>query len=184
MPGPGRDATAVDKTFGETLREARERKGLSQAALAEEMQQLGFEFQQQTVYKIESGNRKATIGEAAALARALQLPDVTSLVNGKHSLAITLLLRPLEAAYEDVFFASQRMLDAQMKLARHLTRIDDGVDLPDSQVDQLRDALRYDPVEVAEEVRGYAEKRLRDDDEISETIRNIIAEAWRPSSDG
>lgn len=180
-----REPSDVDETFGETLREARERRGFSQSALADEMQRLGFEFQQQTIYKIESGNRKVTIGEAAAFARALALPSVTTLLNGKNSLSVSLLLRPVLASYDEIFFASQRMIKAQIDLAVHLTKINDEDDLPEQQVDDLRDALRYNPTDAADDARAFAMKLLSEEKEISSQIRQIIVDAWRkPASDG
>ncbi|MEV8169309.1 helix-turn-helix transcriptional regulator [Microbacterium paraoxydans] len=183
MPETRKTMRNVDKTFGPTLREARERRGLSQAALAEAMQALGFDFQQQTIYKIESGNRRATIGEAAGFARALQLDDVGSLVNGKNSLAVSLVLRPVQSAYDDVFFASQRLLHAQLEVARLVSKIDDDSQLPERQIDNLRDALRFDPVSIATEALALARGSLEHDENISEPIKAIMREAWR-TTDG
>ncbi len=63
-----------DEVFGSALRKARERRGMTQAELAEEMHYRGFDFQQQTIYKIEAGKRKVTVGEGIALADILAVP--------------------------------------------------------------------------------------------------------------
>lgn len=58
--------------IGENVRIARERKGLSQAALAEEMRARGFTaWQQPAVYKTEKGVREPSGREMAALAAIL-----------------------------------------------------------------------------------------------------------------
>lgn len=69
-----------DAAFAHFFREARERRGLSQDRVALDMQRMGFDFHQPTVYKIEKGIRKVTVGEAVALAEIVEEP-VDSLVN-------------------------------------------------------------------------------------------------------
>jgi transcriptional regulator with XRE-family HTH domain len=64
------DLTAADKRFAENLRAARERAGLSQRELAQEMADLGFRFRQQTIARIEAADRVVGVGESRALARA------------------------------------------------------------------------------------------------------------------
>jgi len=57
--------------FAENLRAARERAGISQGALNQKMLDLGYKFHQQTVSKIEAGDRKVDQEEAYALAGLL-----------------------------------------------------------------------------------------------------------------
>ncbi|MCK2022772.1 helix-turn-helix transcriptional regulator [Microbacterium sp. kSW2-24] len=178
MPHPAKVTRNVDQTFGATLREAREKLGLSQAALAETMQGLGFDFQQQTIYKIESGNRRATIGEAAGFARALQIDDLNTLVYGKNSLEVTLVLRPVVAASDDLFFTAQRLMKAQLTLGEFLSAIDDIEDLPERQVEKLRNALRFDAVEIAAEAKSFALRQL-EESEMDEPFKAIIRAAWQ-----
>ncbi|MBD8205528.1 helix-turn-helix transcriptional regulator [Microbacterium sp. CFBP 8790] len=69
-----RDATLTsDAAFAQWIKEARSRAGLSQEELARRMRDRGHDFQQQTVYKLERGARRVSIGEAVALADALDL---------------------------------------------------------------------------------------------------------------
>lgn len=75
-----------DEVFADAVRMARERADMTQAELAEEMRLRSFDFQQQTIYKIESGKRKVSIGEGVAISDILSVPiemmietDVTSL---------------------------------------------------------------------------------------------------------
>jgi transcriptional regulator with XRE-family HTH domain len=61
----------VDERVSTNLRVARERLGLSQADLAEKMAALGWKFHAQTIYRIEQGQRRVSIGEGVALAHIL-----------------------------------------------------------------------------------------------------------------
>lgn len=58
---------SADARFAENLRAARERQGMSQADVAEEMAAAGFTFHQQTVARIESGARSVKLSEAEYL---------------------------------------------------------------------------------------------------------------------
>jgi transcriptional regulator with XRE-family HTH domain len=59
--------------FGENLRQVREHRDLSQAALAARMAGLGHAWHQSTVYKTEHGDRTAGFHEAEDLARILNV---------------------------------------------------------------------------------------------------------------
>jgi transcriptional regulator with XRE-family HTH domain len=59
----------AEQRFSANLRVAREREGMSQAALAGQMRELGYDsFRQNTIYRIETGRRSVGLGEAQALA--------------------------------------------------------------------------------------------------------------------
>ena len=60
-----------EEHFRKNLRARREALGVSQAALAEDLERLGYPLVQQTIAKIESGKRPVRLDEAVALARAL-----------------------------------------------------------------------------------------------------------------
>lgn len=62
---------AIDEAFGKNVREARVERGLTQEAVARQMQSRDFDFHQATVYKVESGRRSVSVGEAFALAEIL-----------------------------------------------------------------------------------------------------------------
>ena len=59
--------TSADDVFADAVRSARERCGLTQLSLAMKMSERGFDFHQQTVYKIEKRDRKVTVSEAKAI---------------------------------------------------------------------------------------------------------------------
>jgi transcriptional regulator with XRE-family HTH domain len=63
------------------LRLAREERKMTQAELARRVSRLGSPMHASTVYKIESGGRKATIGEASTIADALDA-DLRDLAGG------------------------------------------------------------------------------------------------------
>jgi transcriptional regulator with XRE-family HTH domain len=67
-----------DSIFGSRLRYSREAAKLTQETLADSMQSRGFDFSQATIYKIENGKRKVSIGEALALAEIVA-SDITAL---------------------------------------------------------------------------------------------------------
>lgn len=64
----------VERVFGRRVREARERRGISQAELAEHLR-----FDRTVVSKIEKGQRKVGIGEALAFAAALEVAPISLL---------------------------------------------------------------------------------------------------------
>lgn len=75
-----RDWQAVESDFAENIRRWRERRGLSQDALAQQMADLGFPFHQATIYKIEKGERPVRVVEALALSALLDqnISDLTA----------------------------------------------------------------------------------------------------------
>lgn len=64
----------VDENFGAALKREREHRNLSQQALARRMRDLGFAWHPSTVGKIETRSRGVSIGEALALAAAVEVP--------------------------------------------------------------------------------------------------------------
>ena len=59
----------IDDWVAANIRVHREQLDMSQADVAEKMAALGWKYYPQTVHRIESGQRKVTVGEAQALAR-------------------------------------------------------------------------------------------------------------------
>lgn len=62
---------AATDYFPENLRRHRERKGMSQKALAEAMKACGWSWHQATVHRVESGAQPVELGEATDLAAIL-----------------------------------------------------------------------------------------------------------------
>jgi transcriptional regulator with XRE-family HTH domain len=67
-------AETDDETFGANLRAMRERKGLSQAALARTMTERGKPWHQQTVAETEAGTRPLRAAEVKTLSQILGSP--------------------------------------------------------------------------------------------------------------
>lgn len=64
-----------DGEFAALLRTERLIAGLTQEQVVERMNALGYSnFHQATVFKIESGQRRVTVGEAYSLAKVLDVP--------------------------------------------------------------------------------------------------------------
>lgn len=74
---PQKDETyvaTVDQKIGGALKRERENRNLTQEEVAKRMRDFGFDFRQTTIYKIETGRRGVSIGEALALARSVGIP--------------------------------------------------------------------------------------------------------------
>lgn len=66
------DLKHIDRDFGRAVHAARESKpGMTQAKLSEALEVYGIYLSEATIGKIERGDRKVTVGEAQAIARAL-----------------------------------------------------------------------------------------------------------------
>ena len=75
------DDGRVAEYFAINLRSTREARGLSQAELAQKMQDLGFAWTQATVWKMEQGHREPKLAEAVALGTALGVWSWTELTS-------------------------------------------------------------------------------------------------------
>jgi transcriptional regulator with XRE-family HTH domain len=64
----------AEQRFAANLRLLRERQGISQVKLAQEMAARGWPWRQQTVTRLENGQRMIRFGEATALAEILDTP--------------------------------------------------------------------------------------------------------------
>lgn len=63
----------VDEMLGQNLKQIRESKGITQEVIVQKMKEKGFEFFQSTIYNIEKGNRRVSLGEAVALGKCLEV---------------------------------------------------------------------------------------------------------------
>lgn len=67
------DYSNPDEAFADLFKAQRAQSGLSQEDVAKAMTGQGYDFHQQTIYKIESGKRRVSVGEAIALAAAIKV---------------------------------------------------------------------------------------------------------------
>lgn len=169
----------IDVNFGATLREAREARGVSQAQLAVEMRERGFDFHQQTVYKIESGNRKVTVGEAVGLADVLGLETIDRLVGGGRALRIALLKRAAEESERDFAEAGRRLLEAQVRLAHEFAT---GDEYDEDESRELREALNHTLYSIAARVEREATGWLEHEESIDPSVRAFVVDLWRSTT--
>ena len=172
------DLTQIDANFGSRLKSAREKREMSQVHLAESMRPYGFDFTQQTIYKIEAGHRKVTVGEATALAKALGLWSVADLSRGEGSLQVSLMIGLVDIGYREFYDAGQRVIRHQVQLARDISGLPDDTELPDSQLSLLRDTLYRSFFETAHDLQGLALTRITEDSEVSAEIKALLTSRW------
>lgn len=77
--------SADERRFGAVVRDARERRGLSQTRLAKAMIEQGWPWHQSTVHRVESGAQAARLGETVALAEILGI-DLSAFLAGSTAL--------------------------------------------------------------------------------------------------
>jgi transcriptional regulator with XRE-family HTH domain len=121
--GPG----VIDEWVAWNIRIRRENLGWSQADLAKAMAALGWKYHPQTVHRIESGQRKVTIGEAEALARifsvtvdALTWPDMMT-----HTAAwFGAFIERADTAFEQIIAQTRELLFAREHLKRAIAEVE------------------------------------------------------------
>ncbi|GAA1700302.1 hypothetical protein GCM10009792_20580 [Microcella alkalica] len=109
---------------------------MTQAQLAEEMKYRGFDFHQQTVYRIESGKRKVTVGEALALSELVEVPLDVLAARSEDSLqrrrqTLRFMARQTVQYIEEVAAAAEEAKEKQSELrdsAALLDKITTGTD--------------------------------------------------------
>src|SRR5262249_7394260 len=110
----------VDANFAANLRHYRELAGISQEELANRMTARGFGFSQATIWKIEQGKRPVRIGEAVALAAAVDLPVWRSLMEPPDEFTLQVRVDQANhralAAYDELKAAAKAYLAAQDEL--------------------------------------------------------------------
>lgn len=123
---PQAAAGVIDEWVAWNIRIRRENLGMSQADLAKAMAGLGWKYHPQTVHRVESGQRKVTIGEAEALARifsttvdTLTWPDMVT-----HTAAwFGVFTARADAAFEQIAAQTRELLYDREHLERALAEI-------------------------------------------------------------
>lgn len=114
-PEPG----SVDEQVAANLREFREKLGWSQDDLAEKMTAAGEKYWRQTVHRNETGQRKISVGELAALAHVLGV-SVSRLMQPaiEHNTVAWFdrFTASANAAFEDIAAATGQLLFARAHL--------------------------------------------------------------------
>jgi transcriptional regulator with XRE-family HTH domain len=148
---PAADMTA--RRFAENLRAARERAGLSQQDLANRMGENGHPMPQQTINRIENGQRRVEISEALALARSVG-GHIDSLVRPQHLLDEA--WRLLDGAREvrEARAAADRLESARARLEKHIARVTEA-----GHADALADEITIARQALTKETGRYGSHR-------------------------
>lgn len=168
---------------------------MSQADLAEKMAALGWKYHPQTVHRIESGQRKITIGEASALAGILRtsLSELTWPDLVKNTVAwFDLFINRADEAYQEIALATRDLVFARGLLERGIA------DVQDQEIDSgdVREAVEEAQARLANATPEKAVEAGRDnyaewaiDGHVSETLtfrgeRFIPRAPWEEEPDG
>jgi transcriptional regulator with XRE-family HTH domain len=144
----------TEQRFAANLRLLRERQGMSQVKLAHEMAARGWPWRQQTVTRVENGQRMIRFGEATALAEILHTPlecFTRPVSEASEVEKIRAASARLDESCEAVAAAVCRLLDAQ-RAAKRLQVLNAGVqgdDLIEVALVQLRGWMRECTVDRA-----------------------------------
>ena len=118
------DPLGTERRFAVNLREFRERAGMTQAALAEGMQDLGFAYvRQQTIDRLEKLSQRPRLGESHALAMVLGTTLGTMLQPPELATEAWLAL----TAARDVRAARRSADDAARRLAATRAHLEDAI---------------------------------------------------------
>lgn len=107
------------------LRSVREAKSMSQADLAGYMTARGFDFKQQTINKIEKGERRVSAAELVALASSLGVEAANLLGSGESGLPLATAGGRLEEAGANLRAASIAYGRAMLAYAQTADELDD-----------------------------------------------------------
>lgn len=142
------DLSRIDDEFGEALRIARQAKGVTQEELSAMLEPMGVKLSQATIGKIERGDRKVTIGESHALARALRLygDELVRGVSATTSLALRRKLAEFRDEAKDAlhaFEAAQALVEVQASALELADQSDLRADV-DETIEHLVEEYRRD----------------------------------------
>jgi transcriptional regulator with XRE-family HTH domain len=122
-------AGAADALIAANVRRARERREMSQSALARAMSDRGWQWHQQTVYKTESGSRPLRAAELLDLAAILKTSLDRFTWTGAEANESGMADRSfglLHQAFEDAATAAARLLGARSGAEYTLTVLKDS----------------------------------------------------------
>jgi DNA-binding XRE family transcriptional regulator len=138
---------SLDVMVGANIKRCREQLGLSQAQVAKHV---GFGFQQQTIVKIEKGDRPLKLSEAVRVAAVLSV-EVADLYESRRGLFQLLgVFRSVQEMYENVRQAVHELEDWRLNMigiARALEH--DGHTFSETLEDGLERFSRDDLVDLA-----------------------------------
>jgi transcriptional regulator with XRE-family HTH domain len=126
-PGSETPPELSERRFAENLRQAREDKNVSQVKLAQEMAARGWPWRQQTVTRVESGQRMVRLGEALAVAEILGTNVVMLTASTRETSATHLLASStskVKQAFEEITRWTETLLWNQAQLRTTLGEVE------------------------------------------------------------
>jgi transcriptional regulator with XRE-family HTH domain len=169
------DAAQVEAHFAHNVRAYRKARELSQDELAQRMTDRGFKFNQNTIWRIEQSKRPVRIGEAIALAEALELPSWRSLTVEPTRFQIGMKIdawnRRAHDKYEDLKAAAAAYIDAQVQLA---FCVREATDAGQTVAELRRSWLDIPAEEAVIHARIELEHEDVDAERISKEIRSVV----------
>ncbi|MFV9424926.1 helix-turn-helix domain-containing protein [Microbacterium sp. S1037] len=156
------DVHRIDDEFGPAIRVMRQDLQMSQDELAQSVTKQGYPMSQATVGKIERGERRVTVGEAEAFARALQT-TIRSLLMGRSYLSSSILMARLGSLRADVVDSLRAFESGQQLAAMSADRLVESRDM-----ELLRNMILESAEDVLSEYRRdrvaeNAGRRIRDE---------------------
>lgn len=149
---------AIEKALCQKLKALREGKGWSQAELASRLNDVGYDFHQTTIAKLEAGKRPLRVAELYAFSFAFRMP-VQALISVPLSAdPISPSLASLEARLADLDQARQQNRDSLMQIIEQLADVQSTYELERLRLaERMRDyaAMKEDPPsgDIGEPVR-------------------------------
>jgi transcriptional regulator with XRE-family HTH domain len=159
-PEAGTPPELSERRFAENLRDWRERRGVSQVKLAQEMAARGWPWRQQTVTRVESGQRMVRLGEALAVAEILGTSVNMLTASSRETTAIDILAKATSRAteaYKQITEWTQTLLHQQGQLELSVAEAEKvsyyGSSLLQDVVAEARDLLEVTPEQAVIEGR-------------------------------
>lgn len=169
------DFARIDEYFAQNLRDYREAAGVSQEELARRMSERGYGFSQATIWKIEQSKRPVRIGEAVALAEALDLPSWRRLTTEpdqfKLGINVDRFSQHASEKYTELKAAAETYLDAQLQLA---FAVREATDAGQAVHEHLRSWLEVPAEEAVIHARIEIEHADQDAERISREIGHVV----------
>ncbi len=180
----------TDLTIGANVRRFRQAVAMSQAQLAEALSGYGISFSQQTVLKIEKGERPLKLSEAAAISNCLGIAVQDLFETDEEASAESVSLRRARGFCDEIRMVARAALAGLDKL-QHMQvilkrEIEDGelgtpAVLNDPEIARFRSASLVDLLKSVQDERSHDEVDVR----LAEVgipvldLREVIADAAR-----
>lgn len=156
-----------DELVGRNIQELRTARAMSQSTLAKELEDRGLPFRQQTIVKVEKGQRPLRLAEAEQIAHVLEVDiDTLVLTDSPRLNHLTLVMthtNSVQRAWGELHEKAIAMYEAQGYLANALKWYRDQPEevegAPVGLLGEAETALAADPIQIVRAVPGELEAR-------------------------